>query len=101
MSGLNSCVSLLPCDSSNVVRALLLTIPAHYVSDLYRSGGFGVAAAAGGKAVQVEPMKPVLKAPGTKRLNPKYDKLLSNVAFKFNLRRYTAARGARTTWTAR
>jgi len=32
-------------------------------------------------------MKPVLKAPGTKRLKPKYDELLLNVAFKFNLRR--------------
>ena len=33
-------------------------------------------------------MKPVLKAPGTKRLTLKCDKLLLNVAFKFNLRRY-------------
>jgi hypothetical protein len=33
--------------------------------------------------------KPVLKAPGTKRLKPKCDKLVSNVAFKFDLRRYT------------
>jgi len=32
--------------------------------------------------VQVEPMKPMLKAPGTKHLTPKYDKLLANVAFK-------------------
>jgi hypothetical protein len=29
-----------------------------------------------------------LKVPGTKRLNLKYDKLLTDVAFKFNLRRY-------------
>jgi len=42
--------------------------------------------------VQVDPIKPTLKAPGTKRLKLNYDKLLSNVAFKFNLRRYT--RGA-------
>jgi xanthine dehydrogenase molybdopterin-binding subunit B len=33
-------------------------------------------------------MKPVLKAPGTRRLKPKHDKLLSNVSFKCNLRRY-------------
>jgi len=33
-------------------------------------------------------MKPVLKAPGSKRLKPKYDNLLSNFAFKFNLRHY-------------
>jgi hypothetical protein len=33
-----------------------------------------------------------LKAPGIKRLKLKYDKPLSNFAFKFNLRRYTWAR---------
>jgi hypothetical protein len=38
--------------------------------------------------VQVEPMKPVLKAPGTKRLKLTYDGLFSNVAFNINLRRY-------------
>ena len=32
-------------------------------------------------------MKPVLKAPITKRLKPKSHKLLSSVVFKFNLRR--------------
>jgi len=36
-------------------------------------------------------MKPKLKAPGTKRLKLKYDNLFSRVAFKINLRRYTAA----------
>ena len=30
----------------------------------------------------------MLKAPGTKRLELKYDELLSSFAFKFNLRRY-------------
>jgi len=34
-------------------------------------------------------MKPMLKAPRTKRLKLKYDEMPSNVAFKFNLRRYT------------
>ena len=29
-----------------------------------------------------------MKAPGTKRLNLKYDELLSSFTFKFNLRRY-------------
>jgi hypothetical protein len=38
--------------------------------------------------VQVDPIKPTLKAPGTKRLKLNYDELLSNFAFKFNLRRY-------------
>jgi hypothetical protein len=39
--------------------------------------------------VQVEPIKPTLKAPGIKLLKLKHDEPLSNVAFKFNLRRYT------------
>jgi len=39
-----------------------------------------------GKAVQVEPMKPVLNAPGTKRSKLKCEELLSGLAFKFNLR---------------
>jgi len=38
--------------------------------------------------VQVDPIKPALKAPGTKRLKPKFDEPLSSIAFKFNLRRY-------------
>ena len=42
-----------------------------------------------GKAVRVDPIKPTLKASGTKRLTLKYDELLSNFAFKYNLRRYT------------
>jgi len=33
-------------------------------------------------------MKPTLKARGTKRLKLKFIYLLSNFAFKFNLRRY-------------
>jgi len=42
-----------------------------------------------GRAVQVGPIKPKSKSPGTKRLKLKYHKLLSSFAFKFNLRRYT------------
>ena len=38
--------------------------------------------------VQVDPIKPTLKAPGSKRLKLEDEKLLSNVAFNFNLRRY-------------
>jgi len=34
-------------------------------------------------------MKHALKATGTGRLKLKYDRLLSNVAFNVNLRRYT------------
>jgi len=43
-----------------------------------------------GRAVQVDPIKPTLKALGTKRLKQKYVELLSNFAFNFNLRRYIA-----------
>jgi len=38
--------------------------------------------------VQVDPIKPKLKPPGTKRLKLKCDTLLSTSAFKFKLRRY-------------
>jgi hypothetical protein len=37
--------------------------------------------------VQVNPVKPPLKPPGINRLKLSYDKLLSNFALKFNLRR--------------
>jgi len=33
-------------------------------------------------------VKPTLKAPGSRRLKLKYDRLLSNFAFNFNLRRH-------------
>ena len=42
-------------------------------------------------AVQVAPIRPTLKAPGPRRLNLNYDELLSNFAFKSNLRRYNKA----------
>jgi hypothetical protein len=38
--------------------------------------------------VQVDPIKPALKAAGTKRLKLKYDAPVSSFAFNFNLRRY-------------
>ena len=59
---------------------------------LDRQRALAHAARARGKAVQVEPMKPMSKAPGTERLKLKYDKLLSSFAFNFNLRRYNVAR---------
>jgi len=39
--------------------------------------------------VQVDPIKPMSKAPGTEHLKLKCDGLLSSFAFNFNLRRYT------------
>jgi len=56
----------------------------------------GVQCDAFGKAVQVDLVKPTLKAPGTKRLKQKYDNLLSSFAFNFNSRRYNSARGVLT-----
>ena len=47
-----------------------------------------------GRAVQVDPMKPKLKAPGTKRLKLNYDAPLSSFAVKFNLRRYIVLQDA-------
>ena len=44
-----------------------------------------------GRAVQVDPIKPTLKPPGTERLKLKCDSQLSTFAFKFNSRRYSAA----------
>jgi hypothetical protein len=40
-------------------------------------------------AVQVYPIKPMLKAPGTERLKLNHEERLPNFAFKPNLRRYT------------
>ena len=41
--------------------------------------------------MQVDPIKPTLKAPGTQRLKLIYNNLLSSFAFNFNLRRYNEA----------
>ena len=38
--------------------------------------------------MQVDPIKPMLKTPRTKRLKLTNVRLLSNFGFKFNLRRY-------------
>jgi hypothetical protein len=55
----------------------------------------------GGGAVQVYPMKPTLKAPGSKRLSPKCEEPLSDFAFKFKLRHYTTAAAAACPTTSR
>jgi hypothetical protein len=47
--------------------------------------------------VQVDPIKPKLKAPGTKRLKLNCHELLSTVAFNFNLHRYIMAAEMRIT----
>jgi glycogen synthase len=48
--------------------------------------------------LQLDPIKPKLKSPGTKRLNPKIDILLSTSAFKSNLRRYIKGFIGRLDW---
>ena len=41
--------------------------------------------------MQLDPIKPMLKAPGSMLLKLIYDELLSSFAFHFNLRCYTMA----------
>jgi hypothetical protein len=58
-------------------------------------GGGGNGSAAGstlGRAAQVDPIKPTMKAPVTKRLKLKYDEPLSNLALNFTLRRHSSAK---------
>jgi hypothetical protein len=43
--------------------------------------------------VQVDPIKPTLKAPGAKRLKLKFDDLVSIFAFNVKLRRYAEGAG--------
>ena len=42
--------------------------------------------------MQVDPIKPTLKAPGVKRLKLQYDGPVSKFAFKSNFRHYTQGR---------
>ena len=44
------------------------------------------------RVVQVDPIKPTLKATGSERLKLKYDEPLSNFAFNFNLRPYASGK---------
>ena len=50
--------------------------------------------------MQIDPIKPVLKAPGSECLILSPDELLSSFAFKFVLRRYTEASDATTDITS-
>jgi hypothetical protein len=65
------------------LRRYSLVLHLHRPPHHFRGAGFH------GRSVQVDPMKPTLKAPGTKRLKLEHDVLLSSFAFNFNLRRYT------------
>jgi len=44
-----------------------------------------------GRAVPVDPLKPKLKAPGSKRWKLQCDQLLSSFAFNCNMRRYSVS----------
>ena len=57
----------------------------HWLGDTYWLAGTP------GRAVQLDSMKPMLKAPGYKRSKLRYDELLASFAFKFNMRRYIRA----------
>ena len=61
-----------------------------YLQQLLKLG-----AARHGRAVQVDPIKSMLTALGTKRLKLKFGELLSSFAFKFNLRRYSTCPACR------
>jgi hypothetical protein len=75
----------------NAASAAALARPRPAASPRAHSGG-GNGDRHGGASVkvrvQVEPMKPMMKAPGTKRLKLNFDKALSSFATNFNLRLY-------------
>jgi hypothetical protein len=91
----------LPSFSTSATQAAPLQLGALYAEPDPMAGGLAQSwteaatlytqSADQGRAMQVDPIKPTLKAPGTKILNLKYYKLLSGFAYKANLRRYTKA----------
>ena len=92
---IHECVLELLTLSSNVNECKLLVIGP--TCDTARFCGLDASSAVDGTcclgwAVQVDPIKPKLRPPGTKRLKPNCDVLLSNSASKSNLRRYTSGR---------
>jgi len=80
-----------PCTRSACARA---RVPARAHARVEGRGEKARGEQRRGTAVQVAPIKPALKAPGTMRLKLKYGKLISIRAFESNLRRYTAAAGS-------
>jgi len=85
----------LNCDSSLSNYAFKFSMR-HYTMEKYFDskgalipGAGPKLAAALGRAVQVDPIRPALKGAGIKRLKLKHYKLLSNLPFKFDMRRYS------------
>ena len=73
--------------ASSAAAAAAITSAAHLTN--YHVGGAAFVPVLG-RAAQVDPIKPLLKAPGNKRLKLKYHEPLLSFAFKFNLRRYSS-----------
>ena len=63
--------------------------PEHRDGEAGAAAGDGAAGRGHGRAVQVDPIKPTVKAPGIKLVKVKCDEPLSNFVYKLNLRRYT------------
>ena len=82
-------------DAENIGYVIPTPVIDHFITDYDRNGQYTGFPTLGlewqklGRAVQVDPIKPTLKAPGTKRLKLEYDELLSSFAFSFNLRRFS------------
>jgi hypothetical protein len=72
--------------------------PVHAADQAARPRRRARAAAHLGRAVHVDPINPTLKAPEANLLTFRYEKQLSSVAFKINLRRYTS--GLLNKWSA-
>jgi hypothetical protein len=51
-----------------------------------------------GRALQLDPIKPTLKAPGTKRSKLECNGLLSTFGFEFSLSRYSWSTATTSTW---
>jgi len=75
----------IPVNVSDVAQVWAKPLPGGAVAALFLNMRAGNGE---GKAVQVEPVKSKLKAPGTERFILKYDNLLSRRDFRVNLRCY-------------
>jgi hypothetical protein len=68
----------------------LALLPGEWAPELGAAAVFhGLKTSLPGRAVQVDPIKPTLKAPQSERLILQYDEPPANFAFTFNLRRYS------------
>jgi hypothetical protein len=75
--------SVSPCSGDSLVVEFI-----NGETRLHHAGANDTAAALG-KPVQLDPVRPTLKPPGIERFKLAYDTLLSNAAFQIKLRRYS------------